>query len=110
MDARSTCISPPSGAPLILRTAYCKTDQAAPADSFSSRRRRGSEDVVGAPFPGEGTAAALVGHIGAAGDAALVAQVQQIAAHVFLVQLIWRAAVIGGERLNALQINFLSRG
>lgn len=54
--------------------------------------------------------AALVGHIGAAGDAALVAQVQQIPAHVFLVQLIGRVAVIGGEPLNALQINFLGRG
>jgi hypothetical protein len=50
---------------------------------------------------------ALVGHIGAAGDTALIAQIKQIAAYLFLIQLIRRAAVIGGKPLDALQINFL---
>jgi hypothetical protein len=56
------------------------------------------------------TDSALVGHIGAAGDAALIAQIEQIAAHILLFELIRRPAVIGGKRFNAPQVNVLGGG
>jgi hypothetical protein len=57
-----------------------------------------------------GLDAAVVRGVGPARHAALIAQMQQIAAHLSLAQLIRRAAVVRGKAADALEVDCLGRG
>src|SRR5215475_7476602 len=54
--------------------------------------------------------AGVVGCVGASRHATLIAQMQQIAAHLALGQLIGRAPVAGSTDTNALYVDRLGRG